>query len=205
MGDIDGLAAGIEAVGLLQPIGITPDLRLIFGERRLRAFELLNEKLGDSYAEIPVRQIDIGSIIDGEFHENEDRKDLTPEERVHVGRSIEAELGSRQGQRTDGALVENFPQVEAGAKTREVAATKAGFGNDRTYRQAREIVEAAEAEPERFGGLVADMNRTGRVNGPYKRLKVARQAELIRREPPPLRPHEIADLVLIRMEEMPPD
>lgn len=186
MGDISGLAAGIEAVGLLQPIGITPDKRLVFGERRLRAYEHLYEKLGNEFAEIPARQIDIEAIVDGEFHENENRKDFTPEERVHIGRSIEAEIGSRQGQRGDDALVENFPQVETGTKTREIAATKAGFGNDRSYRQAREIVEAAEAEPERFGGLVADMNRTGRVNGPFKRLKVARQAELIRREPPPL-------------------
>src|SRR5262249_25939838 len=30
------------------------------------------------------------------------------------------------------------------------------------------------------------MDRTGRVNGIYRRLKVARQAELIRAEPPPL-------------------
>ena len=30
------------------------------------------------------------------------------------------------------------------------------------------------------------MDKTGRVNGPYKRLKVARQAERIRAEPPPL-------------------
>ena len=30
------------------------------------------------------------------------------------------------------------------------------------------------------------MDRRGRVNGPFKRLKVARQAEAIRKEPPPL-------------------
>jgi N6-adenosine-specific RNA methylase IME4 len=44
---------------------------------------------------------------------------------------------------------------------------------------------AAEAEPERFGKLVADMDRMGRVDGPFKRLRVARQAEAIRAEPPP--------------------
>ena len=179
MGDIDALAASIEDVGLLQPIGITPGFDLVFGKRRLQAFQ----ELGRS--EIPARFVDIEHVVDGEQHENEIRKDFTPEERVHIGRTIEKRLGDRQGQRTD-KLVEKVPQVEPGAKTREVAAKRAGFGNNRTYRQAKEIVEAAEAEPERFGKLVDAMNRTGRVNGPYRRLKVARQAADIRREPPPL-------------------
>ena len=48
------------------------------------------------------------------------------------------------------------------------------------------IVEAAEAEPEKFGKLMDDMDRTGRVNGVYRRLKNTQQAELIRAEPPPL-------------------
>jgi ParB-like chromosome segregation protein Spo0J len=38
MGDIEGLAESINETELLQPIGITPDNELIFGERRLRAY-----------------------------------------------------------------------------------------------------------------------------------------------------------------------
>ena len=37
MGDLEGLARSIEEVGLLQPIGITEDGELVFGERRLLA------------------------------------------------------------------------------------------------------------------------------------------------------------------------
>ena len=37
MGDLRSLANSIAAEGLLQPIGITEDCRLVFGERRLRA------------------------------------------------------------------------------------------------------------------------------------------------------------------------
>ncbi len=48
------------------------------------------------------------------------------------------------------------------------------------------VVAAGEAEPEKFGKLVEDMDKTGRVNGPYRRLKNAQQAEAIRAEPPPL-------------------
>jgi N6-adenosine-specific RNA methylase IME4/ribosomal protein S14 len=48
------------------------------------------------------------------------------------------------------------------------------------------IVDAANAEPERFGRLKEQMDRAGRVDGVYRRLKIARQAELIRAELPPL-------------------
>jgi N6-adenosine-specific RNA methylase IME4 len=55
-----------------------------------------------------------------------------------------------------------------------------------TLAKAEAIVDAAEAEPERYGKLLADMDRAGRVNAVFKRLKVARQAEQIRADPPPL-------------------
>jgi hypothetical protein len=59
-------------------------------------------------------------------------------------------------------------------------------GKDRkTLTKARAVRDAAEAEPERFGKLKADMDRTGRVEGPFKRLTIARQAEAILAEPPP--------------------
>jgi ParB family chromosome partitioning protein len=37
MGDLSALAASIAEVGLLQPIGVSADGELVFGERRLRA------------------------------------------------------------------------------------------------------------------------------------------------------------------------
>ena len=39
--------------------------------------------------------------------------------------------------------MEKFPPL-AGQKSREVAAEKAGFGNDRTYRQAQTIVDSGD-------------------------------------------------------------
>ena len=41
LGDIDSLAQSMAAIGLLNPITITPDGRLLCGERRLRAAQLL--------------------------------------------------------------------------------------------------------------------------------------------------------------------
>jgi N6-adenosine-specific RNA methylase IME4 len=56
----------------------------------------------------------------------------------------------------------------------------------RTLEKAEAVVDAAEAEPAKYGKLLADMDRTGRVNGVFRQLKVAKQAEAIRAEPPPL-------------------
>ena len=44
LGDIDGLAASMAALGLLHPIVVTPDGLLICGERRLCAAKLLGWK-----------------------------------------------------------------------------------------------------------------------------------------------------------------
>ena len=139
MGDLQGLAESILKEGLLQPIGITEQNEMVFGERRLRAVQDVLE-----WPTIEARVIRVSSILAGEFAENEVRKDFTSGERVAIGEAIEAELGSRQGQRTDVELRENIPEV--GARTTEIAAEKAGFGNRKTYEQAKKVVQSAEPE-----------------------------------------------------------
>lgn len=139
LGDIAALAKNIEEIGLLQPIGINEQHRLIFGERRLRAFQLLGRK------EIPVRVIKMESVLHGEYAENEFRKDFTASERVAIGEAIEQELQGRNGVRHDTKpAMEKFPQVEGA--TRDIAAKAAGFGNGKTYEQAKRVVN--EGAPE---------------------------------------------------------
>jgi N6-adenosine-specific RNA methylase IME4 len=176
-GDIAALAQSILAIGLLRPIVVTAANDLVCGERRIEAARLLG------WQEIPARVVSIDAIVFGERVENEVRKDFTMSERVAIGAIVEKSLGERRG-RTSGN-VEKIPQL-AGEKTRDVAAKKTGFGNGKTYEQAKAIVAAAKAEPEKFGKLKDDMDRTGRAAGPYKRLKVIRQGAAIRLEPPPL-------------------
>src|SRR5262245_30894720 len=91
-GDLHGLAASINDLGLLQPIGITPANILVFGERRLRA---VRDILG--WTEIPARLIQIDSIVLGEQAENEVRKDFTVSERVAIGKHLEEVFGERRG------------------------------------------------------------------------------------------------------------
>ena len=135
MGDLKSLAQSIKEESLLQPIGVTKKLELVFGERRLRAHkDILKKKT------ILARIVDVPSILKGEYAENEVRKDFTPSERVAIAKAIEKQIGKRQGQRTDKQLRGKISEVGNGKRTREIAADKAGFGNDTTYRQASKVV-----------------------------------------------------------------
>ena len=186
MGDIDSLAASIAEVGLLQPIAVTFDGHLIAGERRLRAVELLGWKT-IPYTPIP---INLDQIVRGEFAENTCRKDFTLSEAVAIKRALEplekaaAKERQREGGRCGGEGSGKLPEASKG-NAADKAAKATGMAR-RTLEKAEAIVDAAEAEPEKFGKLKEDMDRTGRVNGFYKQLHVARQAALIRAEPPPL-------------------
>ena len=141
LGEIETLAESIATEGLLQPIGITEENLLVFGERRLRAFQDVLRR-----ETIPARVVHVRSITAGEYAENEIRKDFTPSERVAIGKALETELGDRQGKRTDMELPQNIAEVEPGLETREIAAKKAGFGNRTTYEQAKLVVN--EGTPE---------------------------------------------------------
>jgi N6-adenosine-specific RNA methylase IME4 len=170
--------------GLLHPVVVTPNGELIAGERRLRAAESLG------WGQIPVTVVDLDSIVHGEYAENAHRKDFTLSEAVAIKRALEplekAAAKERQGTRTD-KHPGNLPTSSHG-RASDKAALSTGFGR-RTLEKAEAIVDAAEAEPERFGKLLADMDRSGSVNGVFKRLKVAKKAAEIRAESPPLPRH----------------
>src|ERR1017187_10076260 len=114
MGSLTSLADSIRQEGLLQPIGFTEELELVFGERRLRATrDILKKKT------ILARIVDLTSIINREFAENEIRKDFTPSERVAIAKAIERKVGNRQGQRTDKEQLRGkIPEVAPGKRTR---------------------------------------------------------------------------------------
>jgi hypothetical protein len=184
IGDVGPLAASMGELGLLHPVVITPDGKLIAGQRRVRAAESLG------WTKIPVTVIDLDSVLRGEFAENTCRKDFTLSEAVAIKRALEplekaaAKERQRTGGRAGGKASGNLPQASTG-RAADKAARATGMAR-RTLEKAEAIVDAAQAEPEKFGKLLADMDRTGRANGVYRRLKIAKQAEEIRKEPPPL-------------------
>src|SRR5258706_16376445 len=102
LGDIESLAASMASeVGLLQPVVVRPDGRLIAGERRLHAAKLLG------WTEIPVNVVDLDAVVKGEFAENTERKDFTLSEAVAIKRVLE-------------------PLEKAAAKERQAAGLKQG-------------------------------------------------------------------------------
>jgi N6-adenosine-specific RNA methylase IME4 len=184
-GDIVALARSIDREGLLQPVAITPADELIAGERRIRAWPLSKFRNDP----IPVHVVDIDEIVRGEWSENSQRKDFTPSEIVALKRVLEPKLREeakeRQGARTD--LRGISPDVAVPPAGRAADKVAAFVGRDRkTISKAEAVVEAAEAEPEKYGKLVDAMDRTGRVNGPFKRLQVMKQSEALRVSPPPM-------------------
>jgi N6-adenosine-specific RNA methylase IME4 len=170
MGDLDGLAHSIEELGLLQAIVVTPDLRLIAGVRRLRAFEQLGR------TEIPVTILDIDDVVRGEFAENAHRKDFTPSEFVDIGREVELVERQRAKERRGGdhqGNSGNFPEL---GQSRDKIAARLGISG-RTYEKARAVVEAADQNPEKFAAVKAQMDATGKVDRAFKQIQIITRQE----------------------------
>jgi N6-adenosine-specific RNA methylase IME4 len=123
-----------------------------------------------------------------EIEENARRESLTQSELAAEQQRILAELRKHKtpGTRTD-LKGGNATSAKTLAEVRATGIVGKLYGESGTQVEKRlAVVAAAKAEPERFGKLLADMDRTGRINGVYKRLKVAKQATEVRKEPPPL-------------------
>lgn len=86
LGELDSLIQSIDEIGLLQPIGITKDNELIFGQRRVAACMLLG------WEDIEAVVINIDDIVRGEYDENCIRKDFTMSERAAIKLMIEPKL-----------------------------------------------------------------------------------------------------------------
>jgi ParB-like chromosome segregation protein Spo0J len=172
MGDIAGLAASIEAVGLLHPPVVDKNNVLVAGERRIRAALLLG------WTDIQVTVVDIAEIVLGEYAENEVRKDFTLSEAVAIKRLVEpaivAEAAARRalGENQYTETGEKLAQGSKG-KARDKVAKRTGKSHT-TLAKAEKVVEAAEAEPEKFGHLAEEMDRTGKADGPYKQLAASK-------------------------------
>ena len=145
-GDIEGLAANIRDMGLLEPIGVDRYYQLIFGWRRLIACgEILKWKT------IPCVVLDLRSVLAGEYAENEFRKQFSRSERVALAEAIEKELlskerrGGDQKSEKSKAAIAAFDPREKG-KSADIAAKKAGFTSAETYQRAHRVVEKGAPE-----------------------------------------------------------
>ena len=87
MGDIAALAASIDAIGLLHPIVLTPEHKLVVGRRRIEAYKHLGHDTIE--ANIAKTFADVDKLLKAEGDENTCRENLTPEEAVEHARRLE--------------------------------------------------------------------------------------------------------------------
>jgi ParB/RepB/Spo0J family partition protein len=149
LGDIAGLAASIAEIGLLHPIVVTPDGTLIAGARRIAACAALG------WTDIPVTVVDIPAIVRGEYAENTCRKGFAPSEAVAIWQAMESHQGQLRHHCVPG-------------ERRIDRAANALATSTATLTRAKTVVDAAEAEPEKYAGIVEQMDRTGNVDGAVK-------------------------------------
>jgi ParB-like chromosome segregation protein Spo0J len=184
MGDLGALVASIRDTpgrGMLQPIVLNEKHELIAGQRRLEAAKLLN------WREVPC--IVSGAFDDpvaaliAERDENTCRKDFLPSEAATLGKALEkiereaarkrqhasrTKKGQKVGTAQGGGKLP-LPSSAKG-KTRDRVAEAVGMSG-KTYEKAKAVVEAAEKDPAQHAETVAEMDRTGKVDAAYKKVK----------------------------------
>jgi N6-adenosine-specific RNA methylase IME4 len=177
LGDIESLVASIKELGLLHPIVVRPDGRLIAGERRLAACKRLEWKM------IPVTFVDLKQVIRGEFAENAFRKDFLPSEIEAIRRALEPyekeaakerqrkHAGTAPGRRKHSGKV----SPSDGRTVNRIGAFAGVSG--RSLEKIRAVVEAAEQKPRKFGPLVTEMDRTRRIDSVYRKLRQMQDEE----------------------------
>lgn len=192
------LAASMHEIGLLHPVVITSDYRLVAGLRRLLAAKQLGWESID--ARVVESCDDAVKALKAEQDENTCRVPFTPSEAVAIGRAIEeierpkAAKNSRRNlkQECDAHRVSKLDTRENPEKntqscenqsngkpdrTDEKAASVAGIGKD-TYRKAKAVVEAAESDPSN-ADLVEEMDATGKVDPVHRKLKERQAASVV--------------------------
>lgn len=96
-------------------------------------------------------------------------------------KALEGELAGRNGVRHDtSAARENFPQVEG--KTRDLAAKAAGFGNGKTYEQAKAVDATPEEAPPDYTELDAAHDQIAELQAALALAKMGGATETDRQQ-----------------------
>lgn len=183
MGNVRALADSIADVGLLNPITLTRDSRLVAGHRRLDACRLLG------WSEIPARFVDslddASRLLRAERDENTCRKEMLPSELASLGEALYAlevkTARERQGTRTDlGKQLHGtaYEEVDAGHNGKTAAVVGDALGmSGRSYQELRYVYGIAtdqdSPEPEQVLARAAldQMDRGAGIVGEARRLR----------------------------------
>jgi hypothetical protein len=166
LGDLRALAASIEDVGLLHPVVVTPQGRLIAGRRRLEAVRLLGRST------VAVHVVDLANVIEGELAENVHRKDFLPSELWAVAKQVRELVRTPVGR--PAKMVDHDHHFRG--KTRDKAAAYFGVSG----RHLDRIGAVCDSE---FPELVAEMDAEPRsVHRCFRKLRVLRDQRAARGE-----------------------
>lgn len=195
LGNVESLAKSIAGpAGLINPITVTPNGRLIAGQRRLEACRSLG------WDTVPVVVVDgldeAAAKLVAERDENTERKEMTVSERIALGQALE-ELerplaDRRQGTRTDrspstSGLGHRDVDRSQFAETRDVVGAALGMAGSQ-YTHAKMVIKSASdptlpPEVRKIAKAAqAEMDRTGQINRAYEQVRRAKNGE------PPLPP-----------------
>jgi DNA modification methylase len=161
LGDLRALAQSIEEVGLLHPVVVTPQGRLIAGRRRLEAVKLLG------WRTVPVHVVDLENLIEGELAENVHRKDFLPSELWAIAKKVKEIVRTPAGRPSE--KVENCHHFHG--KTRDKAAAYFGVSG----RHLEKIGAVCESG---FPELIEELDAEPRsVHRCYQKLKLLRNQQ----------------------------
>lgn len=187
-GDLAGLARSITENGLIQPIVITPDKRLIAGQRRLEACKFIGWTEIDVHV-IPIEEAD---SIEGrtrllvmERDENTCRKEMTAMEKLALGRALEAlevpKAKERQTANLPNGSREPFGDDQSNGRVRDIVGPAVGLSGA-SYQRLKTVVAAAEnpASPEPVKEAareaIAVIDAGGSIRAASDRVAEAKQA-----------------------------
>lgn len=142
LGDLDALADSIRRIGLLNPITVTSDFRLVAGERRLEACKRLG------WAEVPVRVVDsladARTLLIAERDENVCREPFKPSEIASIGRALEDVFKPAARERVEAGTADpRVPGPEG--RVRDQVGDVLGVSG-RTYERIRDVADDAADE-----------------------------------------------------------
>lgn len=180
LGNIDELAKSIEEIGLLHPVVIDKEYKLITGQRRIEAHKLLG--LDKIECRIVSNLTEAYNLIKAERDENICRADFTPTEAIALAERLEPFERKAAAERMKAGTnqhTEPSDKLPEGSKgeTRNKVAAAVGLSAG-TIKKVKEVMAAAKEEPELFGSLVEQMDETGNVDKAYKELQKKKREKM---------------------------
>ena len=153
-GNIPELAKLIEDVGLLQPIGLTRDGKLVFGYRRILAFKFLGRD------RIPARFLPIkgDQIVEAELDENT-AKPWTFSERMAILEHIKERRIGHRVSKGKGDKLSPYQREKKGMKSRDIAPALPGMNKSPVQLQKEfHIHQTIQKHPGQFESLRIELD-----------------------------------------------